>query len=282
MINSVFGKLLNFTSIGDDQYQAPVAPESGGRLFGGQLIAQGMMAAHETVTDDREVHSLHAYFLRPGDVDSPTLFSIDRVRDGRGFSSRMVSASQNGKEIFRMMMSFQVPKSGLEYSSQSMPAVPPAENVDTTYSDFINVHRADEEGPWPGKARPIDILYIDASDAISHKAIEAPQRMWMRVKEALPDSQNIHDAGVAYLSDATLIDHVLLPHGHRWYEPGFAGTSLDHAMWFHHRARADEWLLFEHRTESTANERGLAFGRFFNQEGMLVASCAQEGLMRWE
>jgi len=259
-----------------------MAPESAGRLFGGQFIAQGLVTAQATVTDDREVHSLHAYFLRPGDVDLPTLFTVDRVRDGRGFSSRMVSASQNGKETFRMVLSFQVPKSGLEYSGISMPQVPPPEAVETKYTDYIHTHRSKEEGAWPGAARPMDILYIDASNAMTTRPIEEPQYMWMRIREALPDSQDIHDAGLAYLSDATVIDHVLLPHGHRWYEPGFAGASLDHAMWFHHRTQADEWLLFEHKTESTANERGLAFGRFFNQAGVLVASCAQEGLIRWE
>jgi acyl-CoA thioesterase-2 len=282
MRDSVFSKLLQLSPIGSDQYEAAVAPESAGRLFGGQFIAQGMAAAQESVTDDREVHSLHAYFLRPGDVDLPTLFTVDRVRDGRGFSSRMVSASQNGKETFRMLLSFQVPKSGLEYSGVSMPQVPPVEAVETKYADYIHTHRKEEEGAWPGGARPMDILYIDPSEAMTTRPIEDPQYMWMRIREALPESQSIHDAGLAYLSDATLIDHVLLPHGHRWYEPGFAGTSLDHSMWFHHRTQADEWLLFEHRTESTANERGLAFGRFFNQAGVLVASCAQEGLMRWE
>jgi acyl-CoA thioesterase-2 len=136
MRDSVFSKLLQLSPIGSDQYEAPVAPESAGRLFGGQFIAQGLAAAQATVTDDREVHSLHAYFLRPGDVDLPTLFTVDRVRDGRGFSSRMVSASQNGKETFRMLLSFQVPKSGLEYSGISMPQVPQAQAIETKYGFY--------------------------------------------------------------------------------------------------------------------------------------------------
>jgi acyl-CoA thioesterase-2 len=282
MIKNVFNPLLNLTRIGEHLYEAPIAPEQSGQLFGGQFVAQGMAAAQSSVTDDREVHSLHAYFLRPGDVNLPITFTVDCVRDGRGFSSRMVSASQNEKETFRMMLSFQVPKPGLEFTSKPMPEMPPAETVGTDYVDYVNEHRDVSEGDWPGAARPMDILYIDASDAISNKPIEDPQRMWMRISETLPDSQDVHDAGLAYLSDATLIDHVLLPHGHRWYEPGFAGTSLDHTLWFHHRTRADEWLLFEHRTEATSNERGLAMGRFYNQAGVLVASCAQEGLMRWD
>jgi acyl-CoA thioesterase-2 len=251
-------------------------------MFGGQFLAQGLVAAQLTVTDDRDVNSLHAYFLRPGDVNLPTTWQVERVRDGRGFSSRSVVAQQAGKDLFRMALSFQVPRPGAEFSSRAMPDVPSAEKVTSTYNEFTESTRASGDGQWHGSVRPMDIRYINPPSAPAGEPILEPQLMWMRIKESLEDEPRIHDAALAYLSDASLIDHVALPHGRRWEEPGFDGTSLDHAMWFHRHVRADEWVLFDQKAEATASERGLATGRFFTEDGELIATCAQEGLMRWE
>ena len=236
------------------------------------------MAAQSTVSDDRVVHSLHAYFLRPGDVNNRVRLAVEVVRDGRGFSSRQVCASQNGRELFRVMCSFQVPQVTPEYTAGKMPTVPAPEAVSFTYDDFTLQEMGVDD--WPGSARPIDILYINPPTQRGESVTE-PQLMWMRIRDPLNDDPQRHLAGLAYLSDATLVDHVLLPHGLRWQDEDFEGTSLDHAMWFHRFARADDWLLYEQRVEATGAGRGLAYGRFFDRDGHLIASCAQEGLMRW-
>ena len=277
---ATFTNLMQLTELGEDRFEAPIAPETSDRMFGGQFLAQCLRAAQATLDGDREVHSLHAYFLRPGDVDAPSSLTVDRVRDGHGFSSRMITAHQNGKEMFRMLASFQVPAPGLEYTAHAMGEAPEPESVGMTYNTFTEAETPDLEGPWPGAARPVDIRYINPPKSAPGVPVTEPQRMWMRVDEQLADDQDLHDAGIAYLADTTLVDHILLPHGHRWQDPSFDGASLDHAMWFHRRCRADEWLLYHQTVEATAGERGLASGRFYNRAGELVASCMQEGLLR--
>ncbi len=276
-----FSELLDLRRASNDTFEAPVACETSGRMYGGQFLAQGVAAAQLTVADDRSVNSLHAYFLRPGDVDIPTTLRVERVRDGRGYSSRSVSTFQSDREVFRMLLSFQVPQPGPEFSARSMPAAPAPDSVKTLYTDFVDAQIPADEAPWHGALRPMDIRYVNPPDAPAGTPVIEPQLIWMRIDEPLGAEQNRHDAGLTYLADSTLIDHVVLPHGHRWNEPGFDGTSLDHSMWFHRRARADEWLLFDQTPEATACERGLASGRFYNQAGELVATCMQEGLLRW-
>lgn len=331
---------------GADAFVGLPAPDKGETLFGGQLLAQCLMAAFATLPESRAVHSLHAYFLRPGDVDAPTDILVERVRDGRGFSSRQALAAQDGKERFRMVASFQAPAQSPVYCRASMPQAPPPEEVGATYDDFTLAQTG--ETTWYGSARPMDVLYVNPPGARG-EPVTAPQLMWMRVRDAQPAAQKeqsaaanagmegpaslsvsvpdpemttcmevptslavsapdagvetprgktgpapdgppvapwaepatLHQAGLAYLSDATLVDHIMLPHGLRWQDADFVGTSLDHAMWFHRPAPADEWLLFEQIPVVTGAGRGLAQGRFFTQSGDLVASCVQEGLMRW-
>ena len=239
----------------------------------------GIAAAMSTVDEARDVHSLHAYFHRPGDVHFPVELNVERVRDGRSFSARDVRAKQEGKELFRMMASFHVPEQGDHYASAQMPDVPPPETVTLTYNEFSRLNG--ESPDWDGELRPMDIRYINPPEAPLGEPVLEPQRMWLRVPEQLGDVWAVHFAGLAYLSDSTLIDHVVLPHGRRWQDPALNGASLDHAMWFHHRARADEWLLFDQQVETTGHGRGLAQGRFFDRSGRLVASCVQEGMIRW-
>ena len=274
----MFSELLQLTGDQDNRYVAPASPEEGERTFGGQFLAQCLRAAYATVDPDRDVNSLHAYFLRPGDLELSTDLEVELVRDGRSFSSRQIVARQNGKEVFRMMASFQTPAQTPEYTGVDMPEVPPPEAIDFTYNDF-NEH-VTGEAIWQGADRPMDILYINAP-LERGKPVTEPQLIWLKINDPLADAPGLHRSGIAYLSDSALADHVMLPHGLRWQDPDVGGASLDHSMWFHHHARADEWLLFSQGVEATGHGRGLSRGHFFTREGKLVATCVQEALMRW-
>lgn len=275
----LFEQLISAKDLGDGEFSAPASPDEGDTLFGGQFIAQCLAAADTTISGGKQVNSLHAYFLRPGDSDLPVAISVDRVRDGRSFSWRQTVARQSGKELFQMLASYQVPVESPEYARPRAPVAPPPEDVPFTYGQFT----MDETGEdtWHGMNRPMDIRYVNPPGAPRGEPVTESQLMWMRITERLPDTPAIHHAGLAYLSDATVVDHVMLPHGRRWQDAGFAGTSLDHALWFHRFARADEWLLFEQIVESTGGGRGLARGYFYDRGGLLIATCMQEGLMRW-
>ena len=275
----MFSSLLRLDPAPDGGFTAPASPDKGERVFGGQFLAQCLVAAHTTVDEERDVNSLHAYFLRPGDVDLPVLIAVERVRDGRSFSSRQAVAVQRGKELFRLLVSFQVPDETPEYVAAAMPDVPAPEHVTSTYDEFTLAQV--EEDTWHGSDRPMDIRYVNPPSAPPGAPVTETQLMWMRINEALPDAPSVHRAGLAYLSDSTLVDHIPLPHGLRWQDANFGGTSLDHSMWFHAPARADEWLLFAQTVEATGGGRGLASGRLYTRSGALVATCLQEGLMRW-
>ena len=279
MSGGAFVRMLDLAQAGPDRFTAPEAPERDGRMYGGQLLAQALAAAQQTVTDDRHAHSLHAYFLLPGDVSATVDIHVERVRDGRSFSSRRVSARQEGRELLRMMVSFHVTEPGDSFVRHRKPDVPPPEEVDLTYTEFSRSLGAKLE--WDIESRPMDTRCINPPVAPPGEPVLEDQRMWMRISEPLPATSGLHRAGLAYLSDSTLIDHVVLPHGRRWQEPGLTSASLDHAMWFHNPVRADEWLLFDQTVEATGSGRGLATGRIFNAEGVLAATCMQEGLIRW-
>ena len=275
---AMFSQLIHLQRIEESRFAAPSSPDKGARVYGGQYLAQCLAAAQATVADDRQVNSLHGYFLRQGDVDLELELRVDRLRDGRSFSSRQVVAEQNGRELFHMLASYQVPDTTPEYSGATMPEVPPPEEVSYTYDDFTLAQTGEQD--WHGADRPMDIRYINPP-TVRGVPVTEPQLMWMRIPEALPDSQNIHEAGLAYLSDSTLVDHVMLPLGMRWQDPELVGASLDHAMWFHRPARADEWLLFVQTVEATGRGRGLARGSLFTRRGELAATCMQEGLIRF-
>ena len=284
-MSMTFSDLMTLEPQGEDRFVGPLAPDKGDTLYGGQLLAQCLMAAEATAGDDRPCHALHAAFLRPGDVDAPVEIAIERVRDGRSFSSRQARAFQHGKECFRMLASFQVPAESPAYCGAAMPSAPPPEDLSATYDDFTLAQTG--ESSWYGADRPMDIRYVNPPTAPRGEPVTEPQLMWMRIQDKLPAAESapncadLHRAGLVYLSDATLVDHVMLPHGLRWQDDDFLGTSLDHAMWLHRPAAADEWLLFEQIVVVTGHGRGLAHGRFFERGGELVATCVQEGLMRW-
>jgi len=258
------------------------APERGGRVYGGQFLAQAVAAAYETIDDNRRIHSLHAYFLRPGNIDEPTRWEVDVVRDGRSFATRTVTGQQHDREVFHLVASFHVPEEGFEYQptlDRVIDDLPPPDRVETSYVDFSHQQPGFDPTSWFGQDRPMEIRYINppAPDT----ATDQPQLTWTKLTESLPTEPRLHDAGLAYLADATLVDHVLLPHGQRWHDPRLTGASLDHAMWFHAPVRADEWLLYDQRVAATGGARGLATGRFYTRTGDLVATCVQEGLIRW-
>ena len=274
-----FLRMLDLVEAGPDRFTAPQAPEREGRMYGGQLLAQALAAADRTVPDDRHAHSLHAYFLLPGDVSATVDVQVERVRDGRSFSSRSVSARQGGRELFRMMVSYHVAEPGEPFAGHRKPDVPSPEEVALTYAALSRSMGAKLE--WDIESRPMDTRCINPPVAPLGEPVLEDQRMWMRIAQRLPANSGLHRAGLAYLSDSTLIDHVVLPHGRRWQEPGLTSASLDHAMWFHNPVRADEWLLFDQTVEVTGSGRGFATGRIFDADGVLAATCAQEGLIRW-
>jgi acyl-CoA thioesterase II len=247
------------------------------RVFGGQVAAQSLMAAGRTV-EIGHPHSLHAYFLRPGDPNVPILYEVDRIRDGRSFTTRRVVAIQHGRAIFNLSASFHIEEAGLEHELP-MPDVPAPEELDSLVTR-LEPYR-DTLGDWFAKPHPIDQRHIGELP-FTHKSGKDPrQRLWIRADGTLPDADPLlHACIAAYASDMSLFDTMLAPHDVRWDDPDFMGASLDHCMWFHRPFRADEWLLYDMDSPSAYGARGLARGFMFTRSGELVVSMAQEGLMR--
>jgi acyl-CoA thioesterase II len=246
------------------------------RVFGGQVAAQSLMAAGRTVETGRP-HSLHAYFLRPGDPTAPILYEVDRIRDGRSFTTRRVVAIQHGRAIFNMSASFHVDETGLSHQFP-MPDVPPPEELDTLETRLEPFRET--LGDWFAKPHPIDQRHIGELPFTHGAGKEPLQRLWIRADGTLPDDPLLHTCIAAYASDMSLFDTMLAPHDVRWDDTDFMGASLDHCMWFHRPFRADEWLLYDMDSPSASGARGLARGFLFTREGELVVSMVQEGLMR--
>ena len=248
------------------------------RTFGGQVAGQALVAVARTVEPDRYVHSLHAYFLRPGDPEVPILYEVDRIRDGRSFTTRRVVAIQHGKAIFNLSASFQVAEEGLDHGAEMPDVAPPEELPD--FAERMAPYR-DRFGDLFDRPRAFDIRYADWSPADREGPLPAYQRVWIRVDGALPANPVIHTFVLTYASDMTLLDTALLPHGGTpWGTPNLFMASLDHAMWFHRPFRADDWLLFSHDSPSASGGRGLTRGLVFDRGGRLVATVMQEGLIR--
>lgn len=276
-----FDDILGLEELGNDCYQGAKSPDQAERMFGGFLIGQALAACQQTVNPDRAVHSLHCYFLRPGDTTQQVQYDVSRVRDGRSFSHRLVAATQNGKEIFQLICSYAIASESPTFVGCPAPHVPAPCEVDYTYTDFCRDQMPDPDYIRDVKNRPFEIKYINPPTEFEPSEEIENQLMWMRLNWDLSEDPHVHDAGIAYLSDSTLIDHITLPHGKRWQDSDFDGTSLDHAMWFHQTVRADEWLLFDQKVEWTGDGRGVASGRIYTESGTLVATCVQEGLMRF-
>jgi acyl-CoA thioesterase-2 len=250
------------------------------RVFGGQVIGQALVAASRTV-EGRGAHSLHAYFMLPGDPAVPIIYEVDRIRDGRSFTTRRVVAIQHGRAIFTMSASFQIDEPGLDHQA-TMPDVPPPESLPSE-SDLQKAYL--ENAPegvrryW-SRPRPLELRPVDLRHYLSREPLDPVQNVWVRASETLPDDPDIHRCVLAYASDMTLLDTALFAPGRSILDPDMQAASLDHALWFHRPFRADEWLLYAEDSPSASFARGFTRGSLFNREGALVASVAQEGLIR--
>ena len=253
------------------------------RVFGGQVIGQALVAAERTV-DARVPHSLHAYFLLPGDVAAPIVYQVDRIRDGRSFSARRVQAIQHGQPILSMIASFQVPENGLEHAAP-MPLVPPPESL-APAAEQIERWLSDAAPVSPGVSEAlrahgaIEFRPVEPRNPLRPSPGEPRQALWFRAVDRVPDDPRLHRCLLAYASDFHLLGTALRPHGRTWYQPSMVVASIDHALWFHRPARVDEWLLYAMDAPSSQSSRGLARGFIYDRAGRLVASVTQEGLMR--
>jgi len=249
-----------------------------GRIFGGQVLAQSLVAATKTVEPERLAHSLHAYFLRPGDPQEPLTFAVERLRDGRSFSARRTHALQGGKPILSMIVSFQLPAVGLDHQV-AMPDVPGPEDVPSLEDQFGEIELPSVQELL--RSRPVDLRHVEGQIYLAPGPEKAGrQSLWMRAAAPLPDDPQVHTALLAFVSDYSLLESVLRRHGLPWATRGLRTASLDHAMWFHRPARLDDWLLYTQESPSASGARGLALGRIYTRDGVLVASVAQEGMMR--
>ncbi|NHA67532.1 acyl-CoA thioesterase [Phycicoccus flavus] len=251
-----------------------------GRVFGGQVLAQGVVASGRTLEslpgERRRLHSIHAYFMRPGDDTRPITFSVERMRDGRSFSTRRVHAIQHGKPILSMSASFQVPDDGLDHQDP-MPEVPAPESVPSLKEALGSV---DDARARHIADRAVELRHVEGNLYTGVGEPVAEQHVWMRTVGALPDDPLVHEAVLAYASDYSLLEPVMRKHGIPWTTRGLKMASLDHAMWFHRAARADDWVLYAQRSPSAQSGRGLGLGRMFGADGTLVATVAQEGMVR--
>lgn len=272
-------ELLDLEPIEVNIFRGTQPDEDRQRVFGGQVAGQALVAAARTVDEPaRPVHSLHAYFLRPGDPSVPILYEVDRLRDGRSFTTRRVVAIQHGRPIFNLQASFHDVEPGIDHHIEAPRDVPPPETL-PTYRDRMERHR-DRIGAWLDRPRPIDTRYAPPDPAFEPGVRTERQLVWMRADGTLPDDPVLHACIVTYASDMTLLDTALRPSGISSLTHELMMASLDHAMWFHRPFRADEWLLYQQRALSSSSARGLAGGSIFTADGRLAVSVVQEGLIR--
>jgi acyl-CoA thioesterase-2 len=270
--------LLDLEAIEVNIFRGVSPDENRQRVFGGQVAGQALVAATRTVDPGRFVHSLHAYFLRPGDPTVPILYQVDRIRDGKSFTTRRVVAIQHGRAIFNLQTSFHTPEPGVDYQPTAPLDVPHAESL-PDFKTRMAPYR-ERMGDFYDLPRPIDLRHVD-DDPFSRQGNPSyGQRVWLRADGTLPDDPTLHACIVTYASDMTLLDTTVLPFGMSWETPGMQMASLDHAMWFHRPFRADDWLLYDQRPISTGGARGLAGGAIYTSDGALAVSVVQEGLVR--
>jgi len=280
--------LLDLEEIERNHYRGTSPDEGWQRVYGGQVLGQALVAASRTVDPDRHAHSLHGYFLRPGDTTAPILYVVDRIRDGKSFTTRRVVAVQHGHAIFNMAISFQIDEEGLTHQFD-MPQVPPPDALEDEmalrkrFAAKLPKEYGDVSGAYGDaftRERPIEVRPVEPYDFFNPQKRAPQQSCWMRTRDALPDDHRLHQCVLAYLSDWTLLDTASLPHAISWTQPNLQSASLDHAMWFHRAFRADEWLLYVQDSPSASGARGFNRGLVYTREGALVASVAQEGLIR--
>ncbi|MEO6170338.1 MAG: acyl-CoA thioesterase II [Lysobacter sp.] len=250
-------------------------------VFGGQVVGQALSAARATLATTRYAHSLHAYFLRAGDIAAPIVYQIDRTRDGGSFSVRRVTAIQHGQVIFFMAASFQSEEPGAEHQS-SMPSVPMPEDIDASPSvpEKVLATLPDKIQRWLSREGPFEFRHVYPRDELNPPRRPPQQQVWFRLTDRVGDAPELHQALLAYASDFQLLGTATYPHGISYYQPNVQMASLDHALWFHRPFRADDWLLYSIDSPSAQGSRGLARGQIYSRDGVLVASTAQEGLIR--
>jgi acyl-CoA thioesterase II len=253
-----------------------------GAVFGGQVLGQALRAAYATAPEGRVVHSLHAYFLRRGDFRAPIVYEVDRSRDGHGFSSRRVIAIQHGEQIFHMAASFQVPEDGVEHQSPMPQDLPGPDGLPDLHRLASGLAGRLPPGAlrWLDASAAFEFRSVDVQDFTAPKPMPPRQSLWLRALDRLPDDPQLHHALLAYVSDYHLIGTAMRPHALTLATPNLAVASIDHAMWFHRPLRVDEWLLYTMDSPSASGARGLARASLYTRDGRLVASTAQEGLIR--
>ncbi len=274
-------EILDLEPIGENLFRGKRGEEGWRRVYGGQVLGQALTAASRTVNGDRSAHSLHSYFLLAGDPKYPIEYEVEQTRDGGSFSTRRVKALQHNKTIFTMSASFHKEEEGLEHQFD-MPDVPPpselpsaAELVAKHFDKINDIMRI----YWQ-RTRPIEMRLVDPGRYVGKGKREPRQCIWLKAADPLPDDPALHKAVLAYASDFTLLDTALVTHGKLLFDTDIQLASLDHAIWFHRPFRADEWLLYAQDSPSAQNARGLCRGKLYTESGQLVASTAQEGLMR--
>lgn len=279
-------ELLSLERSSDDRFVGQAQPGGVGRVFGGQVIAQALQAAQATIADGKQAHSLHAYFLRGGEEGPPIDYATERDFDGRSFSNRRVVASQGGTPILNLTASFQRAEEGLSHQAAPMPDVPGPEDLPTDDEvrakalEAFGEKMSDAQRALMMRPRPIEMRSSGRQHWLNPEPREPHSFSWFRLVAPLPDDPAIHRAVIAYASDYTLLGTAVLPHGLSWMRGELISASLDHAIWFHAHARADEWLLYETDSPWSGSGRGYNRGRIFTRDGVLVASVAQEGMIR--
>ena len=274
-------RLLELERIEETIFRGPSQDMGFGAVFGGQVIGQALSAASQTVAAERPVHSFHCYFLRPGNARRPVVYDVEATRDGRSISTRRIRAVQGGRTILFMGASFHDAEDGLDHQDP-MPDVPGPEGLESSV-EFARRHR--HLIPEPMRATftspmPIEVRPVQRVDPTDPQPVPPRRQVWLRANGAMPDDPAVHRYLLAYASDFNFLVTALQPHGRLWWEPGLKMASIDHAMWFHRPLRVDDWLLYDVDSPSAASSRALVRGRLFGRDGRLVASTAQEGLIR--
>ncbi|MCC8362114.1 acyl-CoA thioesterase II [Lysobacter sp. A6] len=275
-------ELLSLERLEDNLFRGQSRDIGTKYVFGGQVLGQALSAAQATLTEPRSAHSLHAYFLRAGDIEHPIVYNVERTRDGGSFSVRRVTAIQHGETIFFLAASFQRVESGQAEHQLSMPEVPRPEDIAPTPDPSpeqlaklpVKVQR------WLSRQGPFEFRHVYPRDELNPPKRPPYQQVWFKLSERVGDAPELHRALLAYASDFHLLGTATFPHGISYYQPNVLMASLDHALWFHRPFRADEWLLYSIDSPSAQDGRGLARGQVFDRNGKLVASTAQEGLIR--
>ena len=274
--------LLDLEQIEVNLFRGTSPSDGRQRVFGGQVLGQALVAAARTVEDEsRTAHSLHGYFLRPGDTSIPILYQVDRIRDGKSFTTRRVVAIQRGRAIFNMSASFQVFETGLEHQFEMPTVRPPNECLtEAQMREKFAADRPADMQPWPERPQPIDMRYVEPFNEYKPEPLPPYLHTWIKTIDAMPDDVRLNQCLLAYASDMTLIDTSYRPHALDWHNNKFQVASLDHAMWFHRPFKADDWLLYAQDSPFSGGARGFSRGSFYTSSGALVASTAQEGLIR--